>query len=200
MESSTSSLPNQPYSPINPTSLEKNFEDLMFSQEYNYSQDYSMGHGSGHGLAPGSAYGSAYGSVHFTMTKTTLLSKRCHPSNLRSPRDVQQRPRKNSISGNGMKAKGFWEAVISQGRKKSKTSKTTLRLASGGLNLNEEADEVVEETQEFRPMGRDQAKAKKKATGSSHEEASSFVDLVAKKFYNMKQKNRERRTRNNSPI
>nr|GFA88858.1 hypothetical protein [Tanacetum cinerariifolium] len=79
---------------------------------------------------------------HFTTTKTTLPSKRFHPSNLRSPRDVQQKAKKgepkefketpkewtveeeialcqgwcdvskNSISGNSMKAKGFWEAVI----------------------------------------------------------------------------------------
>ncbi|GKC30005.1 retrotransposon protein, putative, ty3-gypsy subclass [Tanacetum coccineum] len=65
----------------------------------------------------------------------------------------------------------------SQGRKKSKTSETTSGSASGGLNLNEEADEAVEETQEFRPMGRDRAKAKKKAVGSSRGGASSFVDL-----------------------
>ncbi|GJV94823.1 hypothetical protein Tco_1546400, partial [Tanacetum coccineum] len=51
-----------------------------------------------------------------------------------------------------------------QGRKKSKTSETTSGSASGGLNLNEEADEAVEETQEFRPMGRDRAKAKKKSS------------------------------------
>ncbi|GKD05813.1 hypothetical protein Tco_1180787 [Tanacetum coccineum] len=36
-----------------------------------------------------------------------------------------------------------------QGRKKSKTFETTSGSASGGLNLNEEADEAVEETQEF---------------------------------------------------
>nr|GEX16552.1 hypothetical protein [Tanacetum cinerariifolium] len=88
----------------------------------------------------------------------------------------------------------------SQGRKKSKTSETTSGSASGGLNLNEEANEAVEETQEFRPMGRNRAKAKKKAAGFSRGGASSFVDLVADKFYNMKQKNGERRTRNISPI
>ncbi|GJX70817.1 hypothetical protein Tco_0307988 [Tanacetum coccineum] len=93
----------------------------------------------------------------------------------------------NSISGNSMKTKGFWEVVISQGRKKSKTSETTSGSASGGLNLNEEVDDNVEETQEFRPMGHDQAKAKKKAVGSSRVGASSFDDLVADKFYNMKQ-------------
>nr|GFB47342.1 hypothetical protein [Tanacetum cinerariifolium] len=52
MKSSTSSQPNQFYSPINPTNLDMNFEELIFSQDYNYSQDYSMGHGSAHGLAP----------------------------------------------------------------------------------------------------------------------------------------------------
>nr|GEZ38893.1 hypothetical protein [Tanacetum cinerariifolium] len=48
-------------------------------------------------------------------------------------------------------------------------------------------------------QGCDRAKAKKKAVGSSHGGSSSFVDLVANKFFNMKQK-RKRRTRNNSPI
>ncbi|GKA24708.1 hypothetical protein Tco_0710741, partial [Tanacetum coccineum] len=74
------------------------------------------------------------------------------------------------------------------GRKKSKTSETTSGSTSGGLSLNEEADEAVEETQEFRPMGRDRAKAKKKAVGSSRGGSSSFVDLVADKFFNIKQK------------
>ncbi|GKC57263.1 retrotransposon protein, putative, ty3-gypsy subclass, partial [Tanacetum coccineum] len=75
-----------------------------------------------------------------------------------------------------------------QGRKKSKTSETTSGSASGGINLNEKANEVVQETQEFRPMSRDRAKAKKKAAGSSREGSSSFVDLVADEFCNMKQK------------
>nr|GEU84349.1 hypothetical protein [Tanacetum cinerariifolium] len=87
-----------------------------------------------------------------------------------------------------------------QGRRKSKTSETTSGSASGGLNLNKEADGAVEETQEFRPMGRDRAKAKKKAAGSSRGGSSSFVDLVADKFFNIKQKNGERRTSNNYRI
>ncbi|GJU58727.1 hypothetical protein Tco_1236493 [Tanacetum coccineum] len=37
-------------------------------------------------------------------------------------------------------------------------------------------------------MGRDRAKAKKKAAGSSRGGSSSFVDLVADKFFNKKQK------------
>ncbi|GJZ68750.1 replication protein A 70 kDa DNA-binding subunit C-like protein [Tanacetum coccineum] len=59
-----------------------------------------------------------------------------------------------------------------------KTSETTPGSASDGINVHEEADEAVQETQEFRPMGRDRAKAKIKAVGSS----SSIVDLVADKY------------------
>ncbi|GJR44322.1 hypothetical protein Tco_1312425 [Tanacetum coccineum] len=120
----------------------------------------------------------------------------------------------NNIAGNSMKSKGFWDAVIKYfvnetgssrgydliGRKKSKASGS----ASGGFNLNEEVDEavdeVVKETQEFRPMGRDRAKAKKKTAGFSRDGSSSFVDLVAEKFFNIKQKNEKRRTSNNRPI
>ncbi|GJT89404.1 retrotransposon protein, putative, ty3-gypsy subclass [Tanacetum coccineum] len=315
MESSTSSQPNQPYSPINPTNLDMNFEELIFSQDYNYSQDYSMGHGSGHGSAHGSAHGSV--PVHddeddspveeVSPVKPKKPSRRA----ARAKKDEPNEPLKdwtmaeettlcqawcdvleNNIDGNSMKSKGFWDAVIryieketgssrdydsivskwknrvrpkigafcaiinnveanhesgtndldvyrkacakykimcksdftlehcynvlkdhlvwndvempyfykSQGRKKSKTSETTSGSASGGLNLNKEADEVVEETQEFRPMGRDRAKAKKKAAGSSCGGSSSLVDLVADKFFNIKQKNRKRKTSNNSPI
>nr|GEZ44489.1 hypothetical protein [Tanacetum cinerariifolium] len=46
--------PNQPYSPVNLINLDMDFEQLMFSQEYNYSQDYFMSHGSGHGSGHGS--------------------------------------------------------------------------------------------------------------------------------------------------
>ncbi|GJZ45937.1 retrotransposon protein, putative, ty3-gypsy subclass [Tanacetum coccineum] len=243
MESSTSSQPNQPYSPINPTNLDMNFEELIFSQDYNYSQDYSMGHGSGHGSAPGSTHGSAQGSVPFHDDEDDSPVEEVSPVKPKKP------SRQNSISGNSMKAKGFWKAVIrigafcafiknieanhesgindldvyqkdcaeykmmykgdftlehcynilkdhpgwknvempyfyqSQGRKKSKTYETTSGSASSGLNLNEEADEDVEETQEFQKIGRDRAKAKKKAgkgkknaAGSHRGGASSFVD------------------------
>ncbi|GJZ13081.1 retrotransposon protein, putative, ty3-gypsy subclass [Tanacetum coccineum] len=243
MESSTSFQPNQPYSPIN-TNLDMNFEELIFSQDYNYSQDYSICHGSGHG----SAYGSAPvqdDEDDSPVEETALCQAWC---------DVSE----NNIDGNSMKSKGFWDAVLrvrpridafcaiinnveenhesctndldvyhkacveykmmykqdftlehcynilkdhlgwkdvempafynTQGRKKSKTSETTSGSASGGLNLNEEADEAMEDTQEFRPMGRDRAKAKKKAAVSSRGGSSSFFDLVADKFFNIKQK------------
>nr|GEW42584.1 retrovirus-related Pol polyprotein from transposon TNT 1-94 [Tanacetum cinerariifolium] len=70
-----------------------------------------------------------------------------------------------------------------KGHKKFKTSETTSRSAPGGFNLNDEADEYEEETQEHRPMGRD--RAKNKSSVFSHE-GSSFVYLVAGKFFNIK--------------
>ncbi|GKC64290.1 RNA-directed DNA polymerase, eukaryota [Tanacetum coccineum] len=73
-----------------------------------------------------------------------------------------------------------------KGRKKSKTFETTSGSASGGFNLNNEADEAEEETQEVRPPGRNQSKAKKKSAASFHGKSSSFVDLVADKFLNIK--------------
>ncbi|GJS68306.1 hypothetical protein Tco_0682871 [Tanacetum coccineum] len=72
-----------------------------------------------------------------------------------------------------------------KGSKKSKTSETIPGSAPGGFNLNDEADESEEETQEQRPMGRDRSK-KKKSCASSREGSSSFVDLVADKFFNIK--------------
>ncbi|GJV47274.1 hypothetical protein Tco_1437486 [Tanacetum coccineum] len=207
MESSTSSQPYQQYSPINPTNLDMNFEDLMFSQ------DYSMGHGSGHGLAHGSAHGSV--PIHdeeddspveeTSPVKHKKPSRRATKAKKDEPKEVKDAPKEWTVEQEIALCQGWKDVEMpyfyqTQGRKKSKTSETTSGSASGGLNLNEEADEAVEETQEFRPMGRDRAKAKKKAVGFSREGASSFVDLVADKFYNMKQKNEERRTRNNSPI
>ncbi|GJY49215.1 hypothetical protein Tco_0439171 [Tanacetum coccineum] len=98
----------------------------------------------------------------------------------------------NNEKGNSMKAKGFWEVVINyfeketdstrgiqRSEKKSKTSETTSGSASGDFNLNNDADEFEEETQELRPMGRDRSKAKKKSSTSSREGSSSFVDLEA---------------------
>ncbi|GJZ29410.1 hypothetical protein Tco_0574057 [Tanacetum coccineum] len=192
MESSTSSQPNQPYSLINPTNLDMNFEELIFSQDYNYSQYYSMGHGSGHGSASGSAHGSTQGSVPFHDDEDDSPVEEVSPVKPKKPsRPCSKRSRRMSPRRSRRRQRnGQWRKRLrcAKGRKKSKTSETTSGSAYGGLNLNEEADEDVEETQEFRPMGRDRAKAKKKAVGSSRGGASSFVDLVADKFCNMKQK------------
>ncbi|GKD66491.1 hypothetical protein Tco_1308599 [Tanacetum coccineum] len=193
MESSTSS---QPYSLINPTNLDMNFEELLFSQEYNYSQEYSMGHGSGHGSAHGSV------PIHddeddspveeVSPVEPNKPSRRAAKAKKDEPKEAPKEwtlaeeivlcqawcdVSENNIDGNCMKAKGFWEAVIryfvketgsSRGAKKVKTSETTSGSASGGINLNEEADEAVQETQQSDQMGRDhRAKVKKKAAGSS---------------------------------
>ncbi|GJR52823.1 hypothetical protein Tco_1403344 [Tanacetum coccineum] len=273
MESSTSSQPYQPYSPINLTNLDMNFEELMFSQEYNYSQDYPMGHGSGHGSGHGLAHGLAHGLVPFhddkddspvkevSPVKPNKPSRRASKAKKDETKEVKEPPKNGqwrkrlrcakvgtlkwklvqqevmtrSLANGKIRHKiGAFCAIIKnieanhesgtndldvyqkacaefkmiykgdfnlehcynilkdhpswtnvempyffkiQGRKKYKTSKTTSGSTSGGINLNEEADEVVQETQEFRPMGHDRAKVKKKAAGSS----SSIVDLVADK-------------------
>ncbi|GKC88957.1 hypothetical protein Tco_1149606 [Tanacetum coccineum] len=52
MDSSTSYQANQSYSLLNRVSLDMDFEQLMYSQEYYPTQDYSMGQGSAHGSAP----------------------------------------------------------------------------------------------------------------------------------------------------
>ncbi|GKB80019.1 hypothetical protein Tco_0946914 [Tanacetum coccineum] len=171
MESSTFSQPNRPYSPINHTNLDMNFEKLIFSQDYNYSQDYSMGHGSGHGSAPVQDDEDDSPVEEVSPVKPKKPSRRA----VRTKKDEPREPPKdwtmteetalcqawcdvseNYIDGNTMKSKGFWDVVIRiqndvqarlYGRKNSKTSKTNSGSASGGLNLNEEADEAVEETQ-----------------------------------------------------
>ncbi|GKB59732.1 hypothetical protein Tco_0915918 [Tanacetum coccineum] len=194
MESSTSSQPNQPYSPINPTNLDMNFEELIFSQDYNYSQDYSMGHGSGHGSAPVQNEEDDSPVEEVSPVKPKKPSRRA----ARAKKDEPKEPPKdwtiaeetalcqawcdvseNNIDGNSWKDVEMPAFYNTQGRKKSKTSETTSGSASGGLNLNEKADEGVEETQEFRTMGRDREKAKKKATGSSRGGSSLFVDLLS---------------------
>ncbi|GKB69808.1 hypothetical protein Tco_0931220 [Tanacetum coccineum] len=97
--------------------------------------------------------------------------------------------------GNAMKTNGFWDAVINYFTNEtgsprgydSVVSKWKNRvrpfIVQGGLNLNDEVVESEEETQEERPIGRD--RAKKKSSASSRE-GSSFVDLVADKFFNIK--------------
>ncbi|GJX93467.1 retrotransposon protein, putative, ty3-gypsy subclass [Tanacetum coccineum] len=204
MESSTSSQPNHPYSPVNRINFDMDFEENMFSQDYNYNQDYSMGYASGHARAKKDAPKDL--PKDWTVAEETALCQAwC---------DVSE----NIIPGNNMKTSGFWDAVITyfeketgstranhesgtrtsmvyqkrllvwnykmiykqdftlehcynvlkdhqgwiqiempnfyttQRRKKSKTSETTSGSASGGIDLNDEADE---ETEELRPMGRD---------------------------------------------
>ncbi|GJZ03276.1 hypothetical protein Tco_0536551 [Tanacetum coccineum] len=266
IESSTSSQPNQPYSPINPTNLDMNFEELLFSQEYNYSQEYFMGRGSGHGSAHGSAHGSV--PIHddeddspveeVSPVKPKKPSRRATKAKKDEPNEAKEAPKEWTVAKEIALCQAWYfvketgssrgyDSIVSKWKNRVRprigafcaiiknikanhesctndldvyhkacaeykmmyTGDFTLEHcynilkdhpASGGLNLNEETDKTVEETQEFRPMGRDRAKAKKKAVGSSRGGSSLFVDLVADKFYNMKSKNGERMTSNNSPI
>nr|GEW58548.1 hypothetical protein [Tanacetum cinerariifolium] len=165
-----------------------------------------MSHGLGHGSAPGLAHGSAPGLAHGSFpfnddednshaeevspVKPKKPLKRAAKTNKDDPKEGKEAPKEWTVAEKielcqNVEMPYFYQT---HGRKKSKTSETTSGLTSGGINLNEEADEVGQETQEFRPMGRYRAKAKKKAAGSSSGGSSSFVDLVADKFYNMKQK------------
>nr|GFA06349.1 hypothetical protein [Tanacetum cinerariifolium] len=101
---------------------------------------------------------------------------------------------KNCEKGNNMKVKGFGKRLLTtfkkklvrrEGAKKSKTSETTSGSASGGFNLNDEADKY-EDAREHRPLGRDTAKAKNKSFASSRDGSSSLVDLVADKYLGIK--------------
>nr|GEV66994.1 hypothetical protein [Tanacetum cinerariifolium] len=148
-----------------------------------------MGHGSGHG----SAHGSAHGLFPFhddehdsrveevSPVKPKKPSRRAAKAKKDEPKEAKEAPKEWTVEEEIALCQGW-------GEKSPKTSETTSGSASGGLNLNEEADEAVEKTQEFRPIGHDRPKTKKKAAGSSRGGSSSFVDLVADKFYNMKQK------------
>nr|GEX12496.1 hypothetical protein [Tanacetum cinerariifolium] len=106
MESSTSSQPNQPYSPINLTNLDLNFEFPFDDDEDNSS------------------------AKEVSPVKPKKPSKRAAKTKKDDPKEGKEAPKEwtvaeeialcqgwcnileNSISGNNMKAKGFWEAVI----------------------------------------------------------------------------------------
>ncbi|GJZ37684.1 hypothetical protein Tco_0583875 [Tanacetum coccineum] len=101
-----------------------------------------MGHGSGHGSSHGSAHGSAHGSVPFhddeddspveevSPVKPKKPSRRAAKAKKDETKEVNEASKEwtveeqialcqglcdvseNNISGNSMKAKGFWKAVI----------------------------------------------------------------------------------------
>ncbi|GJS18794.1 40S ribosomal protein S20-2 [Tanacetum coccineum] len=222
MDSSTSSQANQPYSPLNRVTLDMDFEQLMYSQEYYPTQDYFMGQGSAHGSVHSSAPVDDNDSPVEEMSpvkakkpsKCASKAKKNDTKKKESPKDWTTTEEialcrawcdvsKNSEKGyeyklmykhdftleacwNILKGHQGWLEVEmpsfyqnTKGRKKSKTSETTSGSASGGFNLNNEADESEEETQEHRPIGRDRSKAKKKSSASSREGSSSFVEHIA---------------------
>ncbi|GKA39746.1 hypothetical protein Tco_0732297 [Tanacetum coccineum] len=196
MESSTSSQPYQQYSLINPTNLDLNFEDLLFSQEYNYSQDYSMGHGLGHGSVHGSV--PIHDEEDDSPVEETSPVKPKKPSR-RAAKAKKDVPKEEAVIRYFEKETGSsrgYDSIVSKWKNRVRprigafcaiiknieahhesgtndldvyqkacaeykmiyNGDFTLEHcynilkdhpASGGLNLNEEADEAMEKTQEF---------------------------------------------------
>ncbi|GJS18991.1 hypothetical protein Tco_0413463 [Tanacetum coccineum] len=164
MESSTSSQANQPYSPVNRINLDMDFEQLMFSQEYYPSQDYSMGHGS----APVNDDEEGDSPVEeVSPVKPKMPSRRAAKAKKNDPKEP---PKEWTVEKEIALCQAWCDVsennAVGNRAKKSKTSETTSGSASSGFNLNNEADEPVEETQEVRPIGRDRSKAKKKSSAS----------------------------------
>nr|GEW07601.1 hypothetical protein [Tanacetum cinerariifolium] len=146
MKSSTSSQPNQPYYQVNPINLDMNFEELIFSQDYNYSEDYSMGHGSGHGSAHSLAHGSniVQDEEDDSLVEEVSTVKTKKPSR-RATRAKKDEPKEspkdwitaeeialcqawcdvseNNFDGNSMKSKGFWDTVIRYFEKETGSSR-----------------------------------------------------------------------------
>ncbi|GJV12086.1 hypothetical protein Tco_1353627 [Tanacetum coccineum] len=165
MESSMSSQPNQPYSPINPTNLDMNFEELIFSQDYNYSQDIIMGHGSRVKASRRAARAKQDEPKDAAIEVEQMAGRatRCTLKKNLVHQEVMTRSLANGKLGFTLELVLFapssimLKRIMKVGRKNSKTSETTSGSTSGGLNLNEEADEAVEETQEFQPIGHDRS-------------------------------------------
>nr|GEW99268.1 hypothetical protein [Tanacetum cinerariifolium] len=91
-----------------------------------------------------------------------------------------------------------WQRVAKQRIPSNKNGKgnersgSHLRPASGGLNLNNEADEYEKMAQEHRPIGRNRSTAKKKSAASSRGGSFSFIDLVANKYLGIKSTKQEK--------
>ncbi|GKA31948.1 hypothetical protein Tco_0718315 [Tanacetum coccineum] len=173
MDSSTSSQANQPYSPLNRVTLDMDFEQLMYSQENYPTQDYSMGQGSAHGSADGSALVDDDNSPVEEMSPVKAKKPSKRASKAKKNDTKEKEPPKDWTTAHDFTLEACWNILKDY-------------QASDGFNLNNEANESEEETQEHRPMGHDRSKAKKKSYASCREGSSSFVDLVADKFFNIK--------------
>ncbi|GKB32517.1 hypothetical protein Tco_0871918 [Tanacetum coccineum] len=170
------------------------FEQLMYSQKFYPTQDYSIGQGSAPVDDDDSHIEEMSPVKAKKPSKCASKSKKNDTREKEPPKDWTKAKEialcqawcdvsENSEKGNNMKAKGFWEAVINYFEKETGSTRGS---TSGCFNLNNEADEYEEETQEHRPMGHDRSKAKKKSFASSRAGSSSFVNLVADKFFNIK--------------
>nr|GFA03320.1 hypothetical protein [Tanacetum cinerariifolium] len=214
-----------------------------------------MGHGSGHGLAHGSAHGST--PVHDDEDESPVAEvspvkpkKPSRHATLDQNDEAKELPNEwtveeeialcqgwcdvseNNISGNSMKAKGLWEAVIRvrprigifyaiikniEANHESGTNDLDVyhkvcaeyKMIYKGDFMLEHWYNILKDHPGWKDVempyftklrgekslrllkplrGQHLVVAKKKAAGSSHGGYSSFVDLVADKFYIMKQK------------
>ncbi|GJW67015.1 hypothetical protein Tco_0121439 [Tanacetum coccineum] len=223
MESSTSSHPNHPYFPVNRINLDMDFEQNIFSQDYNYSQDYSMGYGSSHCSAHGSAHGSAPVNddveddspvEEVSPVKHKKPSRRAARAKKDAPKEPPKdwtvaeetalcklgamvRPRIDAFCAiihnveanheSGTNDLDVYHKACAEYKMIYKQDFTLEHCynvlkdhqASGGIDLNDEADE---ETEELQPMGRDRSKAKKKSAGSSRADLFIYTSIVEDKL------------------
>ncbi|GJW75058.1 hypothetical protein Tco_0134428 [Tanacetum coccineum] len=223
MESSTSSQPNQPYSPVNRINLDMNFEELMFSQEYNYNEDYSMGHGSAHGSVLVNDNEEGDSPIEEVSPVKPKKPSRCAA---RGKKDEPKEPPKdwtmaeeialcqawcdvseNIIAGNSMKTKGARPRIgafctiinnVEENHESGTNDLEVYHKACAEYKMMYKQEFTLEHCYNIlkdhpRWKGVEMpafynTQAKKKAVGSSCGGSSSFVDLVADKFFNIKQK------------
>nr|GEZ41638.1 hypothetical protein [Tanacetum cinerariifolium] len=131
-----------------------------------------MGHGSGYGSTHGSAHGSVliHDNEDDSPVEEVLSVKPKKPLRraTRVKKDEPKEPLKDwTVAEESALCQAWVRPRIGAFCAIINNIEANHESASGGLNLNEEVDEDVEKTQEFWPMGRDRAKAKKKAVGSS---------------------------------
>nr|GEW02524.1 RNA-directed DNA polymerase, eukaryota, nucleotide-binding alpha-beta plait domain protein [Tanacetum cinerariifolium] len=137
--------------------------EIMHSQEYYQSQDYSIGHGSAH-VNDDEEVDSPVEDV--SPVKPKKPSRRAANAKKNDPKDP---PKEWTVEEeiaqdftlehcyNILKDHQGWLDIEmpsfynnAKGRKKSKTSETTSGLASGGINLDNEADEPVKDSRRKR--------------------------------------------------
>ncbi|GJZ95574.1 hypothetical protein Tco_0667908 [Tanacetum coccineum] len=116
----------------------------------------------------------------------------------------------NNIVGNNMKTKGFGMRLLRTLKRKLVHQEAMTRSLANGkigfalklvlfalssimLKIITKVRMSLWKSHEVRSLGRDQSKAKKKSAASSREKSSSFVDLVADKFLNIKKEKRNKR-------
>ncbi|GJV74596.1 hypothetical protein Tco_1506180 [Tanacetum coccineum] len=203
---SSSSQPNQPYSLVNRINLDMDFEQLMFSQEYYPIQDYSMGHGSApvnddekddfpvEDVSPvkpkkpsrrNSMKTKGFWDAVIMYFENETGSSIGYDSILNKWKN-RVRPRIdafcaiiNNVEDNHESGSDDLD-VFQKACAEYKMIYRQDFMLEHCYNIlkDHQADETEEETQEVRPAGRDQSKAKKKSAASSRGKSSSFVDLV----------------------